>query len=311
VGPEVQLATAARPSIVVNTWSGPFENAAKAGYEVLAAGGSALDAVEVGCTVCEVEQCDTTVGYGNHPDTRGRTSLDALIMDGTTMDAGCVGYLRKYRNAISIARSVMHYTSETMLVGEGAEEFARMMGFTEKSATTDSTIQEYEAWVQASCQPNFYKNIPEAEQKCGPYNVIDRSIGASVTDQFHPWASRENHDTIGMVSLEGQSGKMACGTSTNGANHKIAGRVGDSPIPGSGCFVNSEVGGAAATGDGDVMMRFSPSFAAVSFMELGYSPRESCEKALKPISAAFPDFSGGVVCLSKNGTVGGATYNMD
>lgn len=71
------------------------------------------------------------------------------------MDAGCVGYLRKYRNAISIARSVMHYTSETMLVGEGAEEFARMMGFTEKSATTDSTIQEYEAWVQASCQPNF------------------------------------------------------------------------------------------------------------------------------------------------------------
>lgn len=66
VGPEVQLATAARPSIVVNTWSGPFENAAKAGYEVLAAGGSALDAVEVGCTVCEVEQCDTTVGYGNH-----------------------------------------------------------------------------------------------------------------------------------------------------------------------------------------------------------------------------------------------------
>lgn len=61
----------------------------------------------------------------------------------------------------------------------------------------------------------------------------------------------------------------------------------------------------------DVMMRFSPSFAAVSFMELGYSPRESCEKALKPISAAFPDFSGGVVCLSKNGTVGGATYNMD
>ena len=59
------------------------------------------------------------------------------------------------------------------------------------------------------------------------------------------------------------------------------------------------------------MMRFSPSFAAVSFMELGYSPRDACERALKPISNAFPDFSGGVVCLSKNGTVGGATYNMD
>lgn len=61
----------------------------------------------------------------------------------------------------------------------------------------------------------------------------------------------------------------------------------------------------------DVMMRFSPSFAAVSFMEIGFSPTEACERALKPIANAFPAFSGGIVCLSKNGTVGGAAYNMD
>jgi N4-(beta-N-acetylglucosaminyl)-L-asparaginase len=77
-------------------------------------------------------------------------------MDGTTMDAGCVGYIRKYRNAISIARSVMQYKSETMLVGEGAEEFAKMMGFAEENATTDTTVSAYRNWVQADCQPNFY-----------------------------------------------------------------------------------------------------------------------------------------------------------
>lgn len=167
------------------------------------------------------------------------------------MDAGCVGYVRKYRNVISIARAVMHYTSETMLVGDGAEEFAKMMGFKESLATTANTLLEYQKWVQAACQPNFYENIPEANEKCGPYDSVSKNYLSKHSEQdFRAWASRENHDTIGMVVLNGMSGHMACGTSTNGANHKVAGRVGDSPVPGSGCFVRSSVGGAAATGDG-------------------------------------------------------------
>jgi N4-(beta-N-acetylglucosaminyl)-L-asparaginase len=128
---------------------------------------------------------------------------------------------------------------------------------------------------------------------------------------FKAWANKENHDTIGMVSLDATTGNMAGGTSTNGANHKIAGRVGDSPIPGSSCFVNSAVGGAAATGDGDVMMRFSPSFAAGMYMEMGASPTTSYQKALAPISAAFPSFSAALYAYRRMATVGAATYNMD
>ena len=90
----------------------------------------------------------------------------------------------------------------------------------------------------------------------------------------------------------------------------MRGRVGDSPIPGSGCYVNSSVGGCAATGDGDVMMRFSPTFAGVLFMSGGMSPTEAATSALAPIIQAFPTFSGGVVCLTKDEVYGAATYNM-
>jgi len=303
--------------VVINTWSGPFEDATRAAYDALSSGKSVIDAVEIGCSVCEEKQCDTSVGFGNHPDTSAHTSLDALIMDGTSMDVGCVGYVKKYRSAISIARYVMQYTDETMLVGDGAEDFAHMMGFSERSATTSNSIAVYNQWVNASCQPNFYDNIPEAEVGCGPYppqpHPSSLHVSNNLSGKSKEWASRENHDTIGMVtlSLTDDSTNMACGTSTNGASHKIAGRIGDSPIPGSGCYVKSSVGGAAATGDGDVMMRFAPSFAAVMFMEQGKSPEDACKMALQPIASAFPSFSGGMVCLNSAGEYGGAKYNMD
>mmetsp|Transcript_13821 Transcript_13821/g.14404 ORF Transcript_13821/g.14404 Transcript_13821/m.14404 type:complete len:128 (-) Transcript_13821:28-411(-) len=105
---------------------------------------------------------------------------------------------------------------------------------------------------------------------------------------------------------------MSCGTTTNGANHKVRGRVGDSPIIGSGCYVQSNIGGCAATGDGDIMMRFNPSFAAVMYMDiLKLSPRDAAVKALEPIAKHFPTFSGGIVCLTSNQTYAGATYNMN
>jgi N4-(beta-N-acetylglucosaminyl)-L-asparaginase len=112
--------------------------------------------------------------------------------------------------------------------------------------------------------------------------------------------SRENHDTIGMICLD-KDGNLAAGTSTNGAKNKVAGRVGDAAIPGAGAYVDNDVGGAAATGDGDIMMRFLPSFQAVNYMRMGLAPRLACEKALAPIALKFPTFKGSLVCASKNG----------
>jgi N4-(beta-N-acetylglucosaminyl)-L-asparaginase len=131
-------------NIAINTWSGPFEASATAAYGTLQSGGAALDAVQTGCTACEENQCDGSVGYGNHPDTSGHTTLDALIMDGTTMDAGSVGFVQGYRNVISLARYVLDYTEHTLIVGEGAEQLAKMIGTTpEEPTTTNSSTDIY------------------------------------------------------------------------------------------------------------------------------------------------------------------------
>mmetsp|Transcript_3809 Transcript_3809/g.3419 ORF Transcript_3809/g.3419 Transcript_3809/m.3419 type:complete len:209 (-) Transcript_3809:27-653(-) len=184
-----------------------------------------------------------------------------------------------------------------------------MLGLlTQASATTNATISSYESWIQSNCQPNYYRNIDGIESSCGPYKPTSKD--KVITKNTHKtWANKDNHDTIGLVALN-DDGQMACGTTTNGANHKVTGRIGDSPIVGAGCYVSDKVGGAAATGDGDIMMRFLPSFSAVNYMKIGMSASEACALALKPIIEYYPTFSGGLVCLKNDGSHGGASYNM-
>ena len=119
----------------------------------------------------------------------------------------------------------------------------------------------------------------------------------------------EGHDTIGMVALD-VNGRMATGTSTNGARHKIPGRVGDAPITGSGSYVDQDVGGAAATGDGDVLMRFLPSLATVEYMRSGMTPSSAAQYSLSKIAAKYPNFEGGVVAMRNNGEYGAACHNI-
>lgn len=144
-------------------------------------GGTALDAVEAGCTQCEIDQCDGTVGYGGSPDETGETTLDALIMDGKTRAAGSVGCLRRVKNAIGVARAVLEHTSHTLLVGDQATAFAVEMGFrgllnsalhspTEESLSTPKSQQVWADWKKADCQPNYWVNVtPNSTQSCGPY----------------------------------------------------------------------------------------------------------------------------------------------
>ncbi|CAM1320411.1 AGA (predicted) [Pycnogonum litorale] len=134
----IVLATFATQSMAVpfaiNTW--PFTNATKQASRVLAAGRTAVDAVVSGCGVCEQQQCDFAVGYGGSPDESGETTLDAMIMDGKTLDVGGVGCLRRIKSAIAVARHVMNNTNHTLIVGELATEFAVSMGFKEESLST-------------------------------------------------------------------------------------------------------------------------------------------------------------------------------
>ncbi|XP_063044668.1 N(4)-(beta-N-acetylglucosaminyl)-L-asparaginase [Engraulis encrasicolus] len=289
--------------LVINTW--PFRDATAAAWGALTKGMSAMDAVQKGCSTCEWEQCDGSVGYGGHPDEGGETTLDAMIMNGDTMEVGAVADLRRIKNAISVARAVMEHTTHTLLVGESASMFAQNMGFKSEDLTTNTSQSVFSKWLTQNCQPNYRKNVsPDPRTSCGPYRPSEEKQ-RTCQQHSHIRLDIHSHDTIGMVVI-GQNGSVAAGTSTNGARHKVPGRVGDSPIAGSGSYADSTVGGAAATGDGDVMMRFLPSFLAVELMRQGVEPRVACKAALSRIKPYYPAFFGAIICANVKGDYGAA-----
>ncbi|CAB4035024.1 N(4)-(Beta-N-acetylglucosaminyl)-L-asparaginase-like [Paramuricea clavata] len=147
---------------------------------------------------------------------------------------------------------------------------------------------------------------PDPKTSCGPYEP-DNSKKYSDGSQDASFATEHNHDTIGMIVMDG-AGRVAAGTTTNGANHKIPGRVGDSPIAGAGSYADSEVGGAAATGDGDIMMRFLPTYQAVENMRNGMSPGRAAEDAVLRIAKHYPNYSGAIVAANVDGEYGAAAH---
>jgi len=296
--------------LVANTW--PFTNATDAAFMVLKGGGSAVDGVVAGCSTCEDEQCDGSVGFGGSPDENGETTLDAMVMDGVTMNVGGVGGLRRIKNAVGVARKVMEHTEHTLIVGDLATEFAIQMGFSPQTLSTPSSAEIWSNWEKNNCQPNYWVDVtPNSSKSCGPYKPVDKGLFVphlEKTRQLREAISKENHDTIAMIAIDNY-GRLAAGTSTNGATHKVPGRVGDSPIAGAGAYADVNAGACGATGDGDIMMRFLPCFRAVMLMGQGVSPTEACQQAIDPIKKYAPDYKGAVLCINKNGEDGGAVHN--
>ncbi|ESO03549.1 hypothetical protein HELRODRAFT_79843 [Helobdella robusta] len=299
--------------LVISTWN--FDQATKAAWEFLTKlGKSSVDAVVAGCSKCEIDRCDGSVGEGGSPDENGESTLDALVMDGTTMDVGAVGNLRGIREASSVARDVLLRTEHSLLVGSLASDFAVKMGYKFRNLSSNESINMWQMWKKNNCQPNFWQNVtPDSKKFCGPYRPIDvnhdninKNCDSSNDDNIV--FDSTNHDTVSIVAID-FNGSVAVGTSSNGAKYKIPGRVGDSPIVGSGGYADSEVGGAGATGDGDVMMRFSPSFHAVELMRNGMDPISATELVIGRIRRHYPMFSGAVIAANVNGEFGRAACN--
>lgn len=265
---------------VMTTWDfGPGANAV--GWPMLAGGASALDVVEK--TINHVELLgDYYVGAGGVPNEVGETTLDAMIMWGPTHDAGAVGCLKRVKLAISVARKVMEQTQHSLIVGDDATRFAARMGFTETSLTSVVSQQAWDKWAAKGDKTNAFD--PE------PIRKADKLA---------------QHDTVGCIALDA-AGNLCVGCSTNGREFKIPGRVGDSPIIGAGAYCDQSVGAAVATGNGDVMMRFLPTYHAVELMRGGMEPKAAAEAAIKRITDAGYEISGGVVAVRRDGTHGGA-----
>ncbi|KAI8965148.1 asparaginase-domain-containing protein [Daldinia sp. FL1419] len=302
--------TSNSPSLpmVINTWGGHFTAATDVAYlSLLKPDISALDAVELGCSTCEANQCDGSVGYGGSPDENCETTLDAMIMDGTTMKSGAVAALRRVKEAISVARAVLEHTTHTLLAGDFATDFAVSNRFAIQNLTTENSAASCEQWKAEDCQPNYRINVsPDPSGSCGPYAPLAlNSSSAGYTSLLELRDKPEGHDTISMIVLH-SSGTMAAGTSTNGASRKIPGRVGDGPITGSGSYVDGDVGGCGATGDGDVMMRFLPCYQAVENLRQGMNPQQAAEDAVRRMLRKYPDVQSGIVVVNNRGDHGGA-----
>jgi N4-(beta-N-acetylglucosaminyl)-L-asparaginase len=267
--------------IVLSTWSHGLA-ANDGAWTVLQNGGSALDAVEKGVRVTESDRTNRSVGIGGRPDRDGHVTLDACIMNHESK-CGAVGFVEGFEHPVSIARAVMEHTQHVMLVGEGAEDFAKDAGFVKMKTPIKEVKKDYKDWKK--------------ENK----------------DQFvKPIINHENHDTIGMIAMD-EFGNLSGSCTTSGWAYKLHGRLGDSPIIGAGLFVDNEIGAAVATGLGEAIIRIAGSHTVVEMMRLGYSPQESCEIAVKRIIEKHEDLTGlqcGFLALNKNGDYGGfSVYN--
>jgi isoaspartyl peptidase/L-asparaginase-like protein (Ntn-hydrolase superfamily) len=262
--------------LLVSTWD--FGKGANdAGLKVLLQDGTILDAVEQGIWVVE-SSGNGSVGLSGGPNAAGVVQLDACIMSGLGHRAGSVAALEGIRHPISAARRVMEKTRHAMLVGEGARMFALEEGL---ESVEINSRERYQAWQE--------QRLP---QKAKPAEA----------------KPDKSHDTIALLVL-GADGNIAGGCSTSGLGGKLPGRVGDSPILGSGLYVDNDTGAAGATGLGENIMRYCGSFMVVEYMRQGLAPTEACQAAIRRIvkqEGKGPNLSINFVALDKSGRFGGA-----
>lgn len=266
---------------VVSTWEHGLA-ANKAAWEVISKGGSSLDAVEQGLRVTESDITNRSVGIGGRPDREGHVTLDACIMDHRSR-CGSVACLEGIDHPVSVARKVMEDTQHVMLVGEGAKAFALEKGFGRIKTPLPEVKKDYKKWKKEQAE------------------IAKR-----------PEINVENHDTIGMLAMDA-SGQISGACTTSGWAYKLHGRVGDSPIIGSGLFIDNEVGGAVATGLGEAIIRIAGSHTVVELMRQGNSPEEACKQAVERIISKHENLEGlqcGFLAMDRFGNVGGyAVYN--
>lgn len=258
--------------LVIATWN--VKNATAKAWEILQTGGSALDAVEQGCMVEEADETGQSVGKGGLPDRDGHVTLDACVMD-KHGNCGSVVFLENIVHAVSVARKVMEDTPHIMLAGKGAEQFAYEIGFPKESLLTETSKKAWEKW--------------------------------KVESEYKPIINIENHDTIGMLAID-KNGDISGACTTSGLAYKMHGRVGDSPIIGSGLFVDNEIGACVATGLGEEVVKTVGSFLVVELMRQGKSPQEACEEAIhrivKKTNSNYKDFQVGYIAVNKKGETG-------
>ncbi len=233
-----------------------------------------LDALIAGVNLCELDPTDTSVGFGGLPNADGIVQLDSSCMHGPKKRAGAVACLAGVRTPSLVAKAVMETTDHHLLVGEGAQVFARNMGFTiEADLNTERSRKLWLEWKRRA-DPDHY--LDSVKRSAASYEAGLQMVRDGLIEFDHLW---------GTINCDGVSPKgEICGvTTTSGLAWKIPGRVGDSPILGAGLYVDGEVGAAGSTGRGEANLYNLCSFLIVEHMRRGMAPKDAGMEALKRI----------------------------
>jgi N4-(beta-N-acetylglucosaminyl)-L-asparaginase len=285
----------------------PRGNHLQAGYDKLKAGADTLEAAITTVSGPENDPEDDSVGLGGLPNEDCVVELDSCCMHGPSRRAGSVGGVRDIKNVAALARTVMEHTGHVMLVGEGATRFGLLMGFPKENLLTEHSRKIWQLWKEYHSDRDWWgPGLADPNFKF-PTNLETSSI--QIDDQPQPIRrlyalaaeigipEDRRMDAIGKVlypptgtincSALNEKGEMSSVTTTSGLAWKIAGRCGDSPIIGAGCYCDQDVGAAGATGSGEENIKVCGAHTIVENMRRGMSPEDAGMDVLKRIARNF------------------------
>jgi len=258
--------------------------------DILMNKGSALDAVEAGIRVVELDPKVRSVGFGGAPNILGQMECDASIMCGASLRTGAVGALKNYFHAISVARQVMERTPHVMFVGEGAEIFAAETGERKGNLLSEEAKADYERWLKDHV----------------PAEVLSRWPDVPLTSLIPLSANRGAAHGTTVFLVRTNDGNLAGGVSTSGWAYKYPDRLGDSPIIGAGLYVDNHYGAVACTHTGEMTIRTGTSRAIIAYIKKGATLKEACHEALDDLRAPKGGHLGPVVIYAIDS--GGTPY---
>ena len=289
--------------------NGGDETCVERAFRMMTSGTDVLESLIAGVEIVELDPTEAGVGYGGLPNADGVVQLDACCMHGPKKRAGCVAAIEGVRAPAAVAHAVMEHTDHHLLVGDGAQSFARNMGFTiEDDLNTDHSRGRWLEWKRR-IDPSHYLD-PKKRAEAGLAAGVSM-VREGLIDEDHFWGTI-NCDGVG------PNGDVCGVTTTSGLSWKIPGRVGDSPILGAGLYVDNEVGVAGSTGRGEANLYGLCSFFVVEEMRRGASPKDAGMAALKRVQAntvekrllnsrGLPSFGLSFYVTNKNGDFAGVS----
>jgi beta-aspartyl-peptidase (threonine type) len=272
------------------------------GAKILSASGSALDAVEKAIRIVEEDLNDWTVGRGGFPNLKGYLELDAGIMIGSTLETGAVAGVRSYSNVISLAKDVMSLSPHVLLIGDGAENFARALNYEKTELLTEEMKLRWQATLDGKSTL--------LGTDTGRFKTLAEYYDSYIKFLLEQFPYREWYEkltltgTVNVIATD-NSGEIVVGVSTSGLALKLPGRVGDSPIPGAGFYATKD-GAAACVGTGELVMRLLSSKMAVEEIKT-LATQDVANNRIKELNKLNSLGTVQVLVMNSNGEVAAAT----